>query len=130
MGFLSSWKVALAWEFAADPHGYLGSKHKAIAATITDTPAFPNLDVLYAYTHPITSWSENYSPPAYQSWGLPTPDLKKIATLCQIQFGWDAAEISTKFVKFLYSGIAIQSLLKVCFIYFPLPSLANSRFDR
>ncbi|KAJ7501416.1 hypothetical protein B0H11DRAFT_2224795 [Mycena galericulata] len=67
---------------------------------------------LYAYTHPVTSWSENYSPPAYQSWGLPKPDVKKIASFCQGQFDWDAAKISSTFVKHLYSGIVMQSLLK------------------
>ncbi|KAJ7777651.1 PIN domain-like protein [Mycena maculata] len=109
---LESWKLDLAEEFATDPHGYLGSKQMALARLIMDSPSFPDLHILYGYTCPITSWSENYSPPAYQSWGLPKPDLEKIASFCKLQFGWDASTISSIFVKCVYSGIALQSLLK------------------
>ncbi|KAJ6622805.1 PIN domain-like protein, partial [Mycena sp. CBHHK59/15] len=111
--FLTSWKEALCSEFSTDPHGHLGRKHKAIAATIAETPSFPDLDVIFAYVHPITSWSENYLLPDYHSWGLAQPNLTRIARSCQVQFGWGAAAITTKFSKVLYSGIAIQSLLKV-----------------
>jgi Holliday junction resolvase YEN1 len=116
-GFLRAWKVALSAEFATDPHGYLGRRHKAIAATI-DRTCFPDLTALRAYTHPITSWSPGYSSPAHQSWGLAQPELERIASFCQLQFGWDAAEISRKFVKLLYPGIALQSLLQVRFLFF------------
>ncbi|KAJ7434191.1 hypothetical protein B0H11DRAFT_2373253 [Mycena galericulata] len=124
LDFLASWRATLAWEFATDPHGYLGRKHRAIAANITSS--FPNLGVLYAYTHPVTSWSENYSPPAYQSWGLPKPDVKKIASFCQGQFDWDAAKISSTFVKHLYSGIVMQSLLKPYDLHALLEAHVNS----
>ncbi|KAJ7489980.1 PIN domain-like protein [Mycena galericulata] len=124
LDFLVSWRATLAWEFATDPHGYLGRKQRAIAANITSS--FPNLGVLYAYTHPVTSWSENYSPPTYQSWGLPKPDVKKIASFCQRQFDWDAAKISSTFVKHLYSGIVMQSLLKPYDLHALLEAHVNS----
>ncbi|KAJ7664879.1 PIN domain-like protein [Mycena rosella] len=84
----------------------------AIAATIEATPAFPYVDVIFAYVHPITSWTSNYTVPDYASWGLACPNLTSIARSCQLQFGWGAATIAAKFSKLLYSGIAIQSLLK------------------
>lgn len=113
LDFLTRWREALCNEFSNDPHGLLGRKHKVIATTIAETPSFPNLDVIFAYVHPITSWSENYFLPDYHSWGLSQPNITSIARACQLQFGWDAATIATKFGKFLYSGVAIQSLLKV-----------------
>ncbi|KAJ7813796.1 PIN domain-like protein [Mycena olivaceomarginata] len=49
MEFLSAWKATLSSEFATDPHGHLGRRHKAIAAVI-DRTSFPDLTVLRAYT--------------------------------------------------------------------------------
>ncbi|KAJ7717856.1 hypothetical protein B0H16DRAFT_1700815 [Mycena metata] len=122
--FLRSWRVALAHEFATDPDGYLGSKHKAIARTIMAS-SFPDVRVLYLYVHPVTSWSENYSPPAYQSWGVADPNLKEIASFCQRQFRWKAPQISAHFSKHLYSGIAMQSLLKPHDLHAQLESHVN-----
>ncbi|KAJ6448836.1 PIN domain-like protein [Mycena sanguinolenta] len=114
--FLHEWKLSLVTEFATDPHGYLGRKCKAIAATL-EAASFPNPDVLRAYTHPTTSWSSAYSAPAYQLWGLAQPNLGRIASLCQLQFGWNAAEISSKFTTLVYPGLAVQSLLRVRFLF-------------
>ncbi|KAJ7901209.1 PIN domain-like protein [Mycena olivaceomarginata] len=124
--FLTTWKTALALEFATDPHGYLGSRRKLIAATINHTTSFPDLAVLRAYTHPITSWSPNYSPPAYQSWDLAQPDLGRMASFCQLQFGWNAGQVSSKFIKLVYSGIVLQSLLKVGSAFFFLGAIAHA----
>jgi Holliday junction resolvase YEN1 len=125
--FLKAWKIALSVEFATDPHGTLGRKYKVLAATLEASTSFPNPDVLHAYAHPITSWSANYSPPAYQSWGLAQPELGRIASFCQLQFGWDAAQVSNKFSKLVYPGIALQSLLKVRIV--SLASLTDDLFD-
>ncbi|KAJ7204476.1 PIN domain-like protein [Mycena pura] len=110
--FLERWRNAVAHEFYDDPNGYLGRKHPAISAAILTPPSFPDLDVLYAYTHPITSWSPNHSLPDYQTWGLPQPSLTGIAKLCQLRFGWKATEISKTFTRCLYPGIVLQSLLQ------------------
>ncbi|KAJ7736977.1 PIN domain-like protein [Mycena maculata] len=75
---LESWKLDLAEEFATDPHGYLGSKQMVLARLIMDSPSFPDLHVLYGYTSPITSWSENYSPPTYQSWAFLSQTWRKL----------------------------------------------------
>ncbi|KAJ7847602.1 PIN domain-like protein [Mycena olivaceomarginata] len=127
--FLTTWKTALALEFATDPHGYLGSRRKLIAATINHTTSFPDLAVLRAYTHPITSWSPNYSPPAYQSWDLAQPDLGRMASFCQLQFGWNAGQVSSKFIKLVYSGIVLQSLLKPYDLHALLEAHVNSGFS-
>ncbi|KAJ7892126.1 hypothetical protein B0H14DRAFT_3691496 [Mycena olivaceomarginata] len=127
--FLTTWKTALALEFATDLHGYLGSRRKLIAATINHTTSFPDLAVLRAYTHPITSWSPNYSPPAYQSWDLAQPDLGRMASFCQLQFGWNAGQVSSKFIKLVYSGIVLQSLLKPYDLHALLEAHVNSGFS-
>ncbi|KAJ7187686.1 PIN domain-like protein [Mycena pura] len=111
--FLEGWRNAVAHEFHDDPNGYLGRKHRAIAAAILTPPSFPDLNVLYAYTHPITSWSPNHSLPDYQTWGLPQPSLTGIAKLCQLHFDWKATEISKTLTRCLYPGIVLQSLLQV-----------------
>ncbi|KAJ7839363.1 PIN domain-like protein [Mycena olivaceomarginata] len=110
--FLNSWRHALALKFSTNPHGLLSRKHGAIAATIARTPSFPNIDVIFAYVHPITSWSTD-TRPNYHSWGsLASPNVSGIAKLCQGQLGWDAATISASFSNNLYLGIAMQSFLK------------------
>ncbi|KAJ7082704.1 PIN domain-like protein, partial [Mycena belliarum] len=110
--FLNTWKEVLCLEFSTNAHGFLAQRRPAIAAAIAQLPSFPDPDVIFAYVHPITSWSENHSPPDYQAWGLSQPNLTKITSLCQRQFGWDAATIAKKFYKLLFLGIATQSLLK------------------
>ncbi|KAJ7897103.1 PIN domain-like protein [Mycena olivaceomarginata] len=127
MEFLRAWKATLSSEFATDPHGHLGRRHKAIAAAI-DRTSFPDLTVLRAYTHPITSWSPGYSSPPHQSWGLARPELERMASFCQRQFGWDAAEISCKFIKLVYPGIALQSLLQPYDLHALLEAHVNSGF--
>ncbi|KAJ6452713.1 hypothetical protein C8R47DRAFT_1229291 [Mycena vitilis] len=109
--FLSAWKIALALEFRTESHGYLGRKCKALAEKIDASPVFPDLDVLYLYTHPITSRSRN-TIPAYQSWGVAVPKFSKIASLCEARFSWEPAQISSKFTKCVYPGIAMQALLQ------------------
>ncbi|KAJ7490771.1 PIN domain-like protein [Mycena latifolia] len=117
LDFLISWKEALQSEFSTNAHGLLGRRHPAIAAAIAQTPAFPDLDVIFAYVHPITSWSGNHLLPDYHSWGLAQPNLTRITAFCQRQFGWDADVIRRKFSKLLYLGIATQSLLKPYDLY-------------
>jgi Holliday junction resolvase YEN1 len=111
--FLTVWKTELCVVLSTNPHGHLGRRYQALSAVIAETPSFPDIDVIFAYVHPITSWSENHSPPDNHRWGLAQPNLAGIARFCQHQFGWDAPAIAAKFSKSLYPGIAIQSLLKV-----------------
>ncbi|KAJ6545135.1 PIN domain-like protein, partial [Mycena sp. CBHHK59/15] len=121
--FLVAWRAALCLEFSTDPHGYLGRKHKAIAAAITNTPSFPDINVLFAYVHPTTSWSEGFTLPNHRLWGLAHPNTAGITVFCENHFGWSTSDIAVKFRKLLYSGVAIQSLLKVC-ACFLIPTLA------
>ncbi|KAJ7882730.1 hypothetical protein B0H14DRAFT_2565125, partial [Mycena olivaceomarginata] len=99
--FLTTWKTALALEFATDPHGYLGSRRKLIAATINHTTSFPDL----------------------------APDLGRMASFCQLQFGWNAGQVSSKFIKLVYSGIVLQSLLKPYDLHALLEAHVNSGFS-
>lgn len=126
--FLGAWKIALCNEFLTDPHGHLGRKYKAISATIAKTASFPSIDVIFAYVHPITSWSKNL-PPDHRSWGLAQPNLTGIARFCQLQFAWDATTIAAKFSKSLYPGIVMQSLLKVRLLFCILRVNPDGRFS-
>ncbi|KAJ7847621.1 hypothetical protein B0H14DRAFT_2769783 [Mycena olivaceomarginata] len=110
--FLTVWKTELCVVLSTNPHGHLGRRYQALSAVIAEMPSFPDIDVIFAYVHPITSWSENHSPPDNHRWGLAQPNLTGIVRFCQHQFGWDAPAIAAKFSKSLYPGIAIQSLLK------------------
>ncbi|KAF7369882.1 hypothetical protein MSAN_00617500 [Mycena sanguinolenta] len=82
-----------------------------IATAIAKTPSFPDIGVIFAYVHPITSWT-NYSLPPYYTWGPARPNLTAIARFCQRQFAWNAATLANKFSKGLFFGIALQSFLK------------------
>ncbi|KAJ7331068.1 hypothetical protein DFH08DRAFT_815153 [Mycena albidolilacea] len=117
--FLNSWHHALALEFSTNPHGLLSRKHGAIAATIAAMPSFPNIDVIFAYVHPITLWSSD-TRPDYHSWdSLASPNG---------QLGWDAATISASFGNNLYLGIAMQSFLKPYNLRAALEAHVNSGF--
>ncbi|KAK7027088.1 hypothetical protein R3P38DRAFT_2400333, partial [Favolaschia claudopus] len=63
LAFLANWKTALCEEFATDPHGLLGRKYKSISQIIADTPEFPDPRVIFAYVHPVTSFSLHHSAP-------------------------------------------------------------------
>ncbi|KAF8140975.1 hypothetical protein K438DRAFT_2115761 [Mycena galopus ATCC 62051] len=126
--FLNSWRQALALEFSTDSLGLLGRKNGAVAAAIAGTPSFPNIDVIFAYVHPITSWSTN-TRPDYHSWGsLVSPNVSGMAKFCQGQLGWDAATISASFGNNLYLGIAMQSFLKPYNLYAVMEAHVNSGF--
>ncbi|KAJ7606586.1 PIN domain-like protein [Mycena polygramma] len=75
--FLTSWRRALHSEFATDSHGYLGRRHPRIAARIE--ASFPDIDVLFAYVHPTTSWSNGYHLPDYHRCAVPYPLLVNTA---------------------------------------------------
>ncbi|KAK7008401.1 PIN domain-like protein [Favolaschia claudopus] len=80
--------------------------------TIADTPEFPDPGVIFAYVHPVTSFSLHHNPPPHHSWGAASPNVKSIARFCQKMFAWDAATIASKFSTALFPGVALQSLLK------------------
>ncbi|KAK7012767.1 PIN domain-like protein [Favolaschia claudopus] len=110
--FLVQWKLNLCEEFRLDPHGYLGRTYKSIAQVISDTPNFPSAKVIFAYVHPVTSYSRNHNLPRHQTWDVAKPDVAGLAGFCQQQFGWNASTLYAKFSKGLFYGVALQSLIK------------------
>ncbi|KAF8834143.1 PIN domain-like protein, partial [Paxillus ammoniavirescens] len=52
--FITSWRDRLCQTLAHDPAGHLGQCHPALAE-IASSGSFPDLDVVRAYTHPVTS---------------------------------------------------------------------------
>ncbi|KAJ6482431.1 PIN domain-like protein [Mycena sanguinolenta] len=109
--FLVTWREAISLEFSTNASGLLGRRYKAIATAIAETPSFPDIEVIFAYVHPITSWT-HYSLPPYYAWGPAKPNLTAIARFCQHRFAWDAVTLANKFSKSLFFGIANQSFLK------------------
>ncbi|KAK7062098.1 PIN domain-like protein [Favolaschia claudopus] len=109
--FLAGWKQDLCQEFLEDPHGLLGRKYKSISQIIADSD-FPNVDVIFSYVHPITSYSSHHTLPPHHTWSPATPNVEGIARFCQLRFNWDAGIIAAKFGKALFPGVALQSLLK------------------
>ncbi|KAK7015720.1 hypothetical protein R3P38DRAFT_3204245 [Favolaschia claudopus] len=99
--------MALCNEFAEDPNGLLGRKYKSIAQTIADSD-FPDVNLIFLYVHPITSFSPHYSPPPFRTWPFAaSPDVKSISQFCQLEL-----TVAAKFSKGLFPGVALQSLLK------------------
>ncbi|KAJ7887676.1 PIN domain-like protein, partial [Mycena olivaceomarginata] len=53
--FLTVWKTELCVVLSTNPHGHLGRRYQALSAVIAETPSFPDINVIFAYVHPITS---------------------------------------------------------------------------
>ncbi|RDB18353.1 DNA repair protein complementing XP-G cells [Hypsizygus marmoreus] len=95
--FLQGWRTALKRQLAEDPDRFLGRQLKAVANAI---PArFPDIDVLYNYVHPVTSWSADGDGPDISGWRNRELDLPVLAFWCEKYFSWG-------------SNVCIRSLLK------------------
>ncbi|KAJ7791979.1 hypothetical protein B0H13DRAFT_2517700 [Mycena leptocephala] len=106
--FLVGWREQIRTELATNSRGYLGRRYPALANKITD--AFPNIQALYLYARPVTSWSENFVPPAIEGWKVRLPDLPALAKYCNQKFGWTALDMAGKFKKYIFPGLFIRRL--------------------
>lgn len=121
--FLEAWRADLSRELSMDPHGYLGRRYQALAASIPHD--FPDPTTVHLYTNPITSWSRGRADPQIPAWPLQLPDLAVLAGLCDRFFSW-GSEIPAKFSANIWAGYCTRQLIWVCLLLLSLSSISNS----
>lgn len=114
--FLVGWRKTLCARLREDPDGYLGHKYPSIAREITDS--FPDLKVLRAYTHPVTSWSLA----SIRGGGVKIPsinlqqaDLSGLASFCMRRLEWSPKQIHSSFKSLIWEGFCIRMLIRVSY---------------
>ncbi|KAK0490458.1 hypothetical protein IW261DRAFT_1555649 [Armillaria novae-zelandiae] len=108
--FLATWRMELKEELRTDVHRCIGRKMPALAKSVPES--FPNIDILLAYTHPVTSRSEG-KPDYYAdiSWTRKEPQIPGLAGLCEFYFEWGFKELIIKrFRTLIWPGIALRAL--------------------
>ncbi|KAI0632888.1 hypothetical protein C8Q77DRAFT_1158338 [Trametes polyzona] len=108
--FLDTWRDALRTELRTNAQGHLQRKSAKLAASIPDD--FPPLDVVLAYTAPVTSEAKG---PGHRNavvdWDK-EPDLGKIAALCEMYFEWGIKEIIIKRFRTVLWPSAVLRILR------------------
>lgn len=116
-GKLNRWRDALRSELRTNSRNRLPRKQVKLADGIPN--AFPNLDVLRAYVHPVTSESEALSA---GSSPLPVPQIRwkhehnltALAKFCEDRFEWGTMRIIPKrFRSLLWRGSVVHTLRRV-----------------
>ncbi|PBK73189.1 PIN domain-like protein, partial [Armillaria solidipes] len=108
--FLATWRTELKEELRTDSHGYIGRKMVALAKSVP--ASFPNVDILLAYTHPVTSRSEG-NPDYYAdiAWTSKEPQIPGLAGFCEGHFEWGFKELIIKrFRTLIRPGTAFRVL--------------------
>ncbi|KAI0031029.1 PIN domain-like protein, partial [Vararia minispora EC-137] len=108
--FLSEWRNAIRQELRTNSRGYLPRKQATLSQNFPED--FPDIEVLYLYTNPVTSATD---PSARRTHIPPTwprdPDVGKIANLCELYFEWGIKEIIIKrFRTVLWDGVVLRAL--------------------
>jgi Holliday junction resolvase YEN1 len=110
--FLSDWRMELQMLLHTDPDGYIGRQCKVIADNVDE--AFPDPDIVLAYTHPLTSWSHGRSgTDAIPAINNQEPDLSGLASFCTRRFGWSPKKVHEKFESVVWEGACIRMLGRV-----------------
>ncbi|KAF8054722.1 PIN domain-like protein [Lyophyllum atratum] len=113
--WLHGWRLNLKYELQSNSQGHL--KHRSPEISRKITADFPKLDVLYAYLHPLTSWSPESanSIPNAADWKSCEPSIGRITAFCAQRLGWgrDAAAIVKRFRAELWEGIAFRMFCSV-----------------
>ncbi|KAF8833963.1 PIN domain-like protein [Paxillus ammoniavirescens] len=117
--FITSWRDRLCQMLARDPAGHLRRCHPALAK-IASSGSFPDLDVVRAYTHPVTSGDVHQIifPRSRQL------NVDWLAYMCELRFGWTHKTpashtelLSTgtlgKFRSRIWEGVCLRALYKL-----------------
>ncbi|KAJ7039600.1 hypothetical protein C8F04DRAFT_295932 [Mycena alexandri] len=79
--FFHNWRNEIRHELRTDSKGYIGSKRRALALAMPE--AFPYIDIMLSYIHPLTSESARHASDSLKlTWGK-EPDLGKLAPTCE-----------------------------------------------
>ncbi|KAK0188196.1 hypothetical protein F5146DRAFT_746034 [Armillaria mellea] len=109
--YLPVWRAEVVTELRTNYSGCLGHKHVKLGNSISET--FPDVNILLAYTDPVTSPLEEYDG---IDWMKKEPDIPAIAALCKMYFEWGSTELVVKrFRTLIWPGLALR-ILRRCMI--------------
>ncbi|KAI9068815.1 hypothetical protein FKP32DRAFT_1754195 [Trametes sanguinea] len=108
--FLDVWRDEIRAELRTNARGHLPRKSPKLSKSIPDD--FPSIDVVLAYTNPVTSEVKG---PGHKNavvdWDK-EPDLGKIAALCEMYFEWGIKEIIIKRFRTVLWPSAVLRILR------------------
>ncbi|KAL4245643.1 XPG/Rad2 endonuclease [Abortiporus biennis] len=110
--FLVEWRDELRQELKTNSRGLIGRKNPSLAKVVPDD--FPNIEVLYSYTSPITSKSKGRKVKDIEAkidWEK-EPDIGKIASLCELYFEWGVKEVIIKRFRTVLWSPAVLRILR------------------
>ncbi|KAG7443108.1 PIN domain-like protein [Guyanagaster necrorhizus] len=103
---LCTWRAEIIKELRTNSSGCLGHKHGKLANSVPET--FPDINILLAYTEPVTSPLEKYND---IDWMKKEPNIPAIAALCEMYFEWGYKEsIVKRFRTLIWPGLAVRVL--------------------
>ncbi|KAI0717721.1 PIN domain-like protein, partial [Cerioporus squamosus] len=108
--FLVEWRREIQHELRTNSSGKLGRKSPSLAKAITEE--FPSIDVVLAYTNPITSEAKG---PGHKNAAVDwdkEPDLGRIAGLCEMYFEWGVKHIIIKRFRTVLWPSAVLRILR------------------
>ncbi|KAI0668838.1 hypothetical protein C8Q78DRAFT_978454 [Trametes maxima] len=108
--FLDGWRDDLRTELRTNARGHLPRKSPKLAGRV---PAdFPNIDVVLAYTNPVTSEAKGVGHRnTVVDWDK-EPDLGRIAALCEMYFEWGLRDIIIKRFRTVLWPSAVLRILR------------------
>ena len=108
--FLVGWREELRAELKANVKGCLPRKSPALAKTVPED--FPDINVVLAYTNPVTSEAKG---PTHRNavvdWDK-EPDLGRIAGLCEMYFEWGVRQVIIKRFRTVLWPAAVLRILR------------------
>ncbi|KAI0759110.1 PIN domain-like protein, partial [Fomes fomentarius] len=108
--FLVGWRKDICHELKTNSSGRLQRKSPALAKTITED--FPDIDVVLAYTNPVTSEAKGAGHKnTVVDWDK-EPDLGKIAGLCEMYFEWGLKHVIIKRFRTVLWPSAVLRILR------------------
>ncbi|KAF9077226.1 hypothetical protein BDP27DRAFT_1312041 [Rhodocollybia butyracea] len=118
--FVQQWKVQLAQELRTNASTFLPRKSPKLANSIPES--FPDLNVLRAYSNPITSESKGRSDyyddllviNGKNGWLKKDPGLDQLAEKCEFYFEWGFMEsIIKRFRTVIFHGVTLRIMRRV-----------------
>ncbi|KAF8223227.1 PIN domain-like protein [Tricholoma matsutake] len=109
--FLAAWCEDLIIELCENRSGFLKQHQPKLANLIPNT--FPDLQILRLYTHPKTLQHQAafVMPPLVSNGGIDTVALSHFAKRTFV-WGQDPGSVLQHFASFVFSGIAVQELIR------------------
>ncbi|KAF8231230.1 hypothetical protein L208DRAFT_1378226 [Tricholoma matsutake] len=114
-GFLTLWHGQLQDELSTNKSGFL-SQHFSILAYAVHND-FPNINIIYQYARPTTSWSNGQNGPNTSAWLLQQPHLSELATFCERAFSWGSLAVTSIFCNNVWEGCCVRRLAQITEVF-------------